>query len=106
MELNTYMYGTRDTATYPKDIALIYVMLGLVNEAGEVSGKLKKVYRGDKTLEEQKAAILAECGDVLWYLARVVDELGSNLEDVAAANLAKLQDRKARNVLKGDGDNR
>jgi NTP pyrophosphatase (non-canonical NTP hydrolase) len=51
-------------------------------------------------------AILAEVGDVLWYCARIADELGVSLEEVAKNNIAKLKDRNSRNVISGNGDNR
>ncbi len=102
-----YQERTRETIVYPKEHAVAYTMLGLANEAGEALGKYKKVLRGDRQLTgETRQDILDECGDVLYYLARVVDELGGDLGDVAARNVAKLADRAERGVLKGDGDKR
>jgi hypothetical protein len=43
---------------------------------------------------------------VLWYLAALAREIGLSLDDVARENVAKLQERAARNVLKGSGDYR
>ena len=34
-------------------------------------------------------------GDVLWYLARLADELGYSLSEIAHLNLNKIRDRKA-----------
>jgi len=45
-------------------------------------------------------------GDVLWYLARLSDELGISLNTIAKKNLEKLLDRKKRNVISGAGDKR
>lgn len=137
-----------------------YPALALIEEAGELCGKFAKTLRGDHELD--KAAVLAEVGDVLWNIAALAEdigqhmsvlegedyeavlshpvpdgielhkvaaavaagvfdedktmmfislgviarELGSSLEDVATANIQKLTDRKARNVIKGEGDNR
>lgn len=105
-----YQNATRETAVYPHvdtgDIeALSYCALGLVGEAGEVANKIKKLLRDGDTPELRRAA-RGELGDVLWYLARLADELGVSLSGVAEANLAKLHDRKARGVLGGSGDNR
>ena len=52
---------------------MIYPALGLVNEAGEVAGKIKKVFRdkGGEINAETREALKAELGDVLWYLAQV-----------------------------------
>lgn len=108
-----YQIATRDTAIYPEAQegsfnALAYVTLGLSNEAGEVAGKVKKIWRDNEGEigHEAQEAIAAELGDVLWYLARVADELGVDFESVAAANLAKLNSRRERGVIGGSGDDR
>lgn len=113
MEFNEYMDQTAETAIYPHAAtgsfnALSYVILGLSNEAGEVAGKLKKIWRDNKGLvtQDKRDAIASELGDVLWYAARIADELGTDLDAIAQANLDKLFDRKARGVIGGSGDNR
>ncbi|RTK93397.1 hypothetical protein EKI60_05915 [Candidatus Saccharibacteria bacterium] len=101
-----------ETAIYPAAgtgswIALAYVALGL-GEAGELQGKLKKMMRDDDFIltDEKRNAILAELGDILWYVGRMAEELDVDLSDVAQANVDKLLDRKSRDVLKGSGDYR
>ena len=106
VEFNWYQQEAVKTAVFKEDIALAYLGLGLVNEAGEVAGKLKKVFRGDKTLEASEQAIVDELGDVLWYVANLADVLGYDLSQVAERNVDKLRDRKERGVIKGDGDQR
>lgn len=103
MNLNEYQQEAMKTAVFPKEYYLIYPALGLVNEAGEYAGKVKKILRGDTNTTEAAAS---ELGDVLWYLAACAEALGVNLGDVAKQNLDKLADRAARGVLKGSGDNR
>jgi len=103
MQLNDYQEWTRSTAIYPKDQALVYLILGLGSEVGELQGKLKKFIRDD-TIDAE--AFLHEVGDVYWYLTRILDEVGHKAEDVLQMNHNKLEDRKARSVLKGSGDNR
>jgi len=109
MDFNEYQQKSRKTAGYPAiGHAVIYPTLGLVNEAGEVAGKIKKVFR-DKNGEisiETREALKAELGDVLWYLAQVCTELDLTLAEVASANITKLYDRLERGKIKGDGDNR
>lgn len=102
MNLDDYQQWTRSTAIYPKDFptALSYVTIGLSSEAGEVSGKVKKWIRDGAPLNDLKA----ELGDCLYYLARLSDECGWSLQEVMEENKQKLEDRKARNVLKGSGD--
>ncbi|MFZ9464314.1 MAG: nucleoside triphosphate pyrophosphohydrolase family protein [Vulcanococcus sp.] len=109
MDLNAYQQGARRTARYP-DVGSnpIYPTLGLCGEAGEVADKVKKVLRdqnGDFT-DEVRQALLLELGDVLWYVAQLASELGFSLEEIAAANLAKLASRAERNVIGGSGDQR
>jgi NTP pyrophosphatase (non-canonical NTP hydrolase) len=104
MELDAYQIGALATAIYPTEYKIVYPTLGLVGEAGEVAEKIKKSLRGDAPLDRFEAA--RELGDVLWYLAALARDLGFTLEEVAEMNLQKLRDRRARNVLQGDGDNR
>ncbi len=109
MNFTDYQTKSRATAKYPAiGHAVIYPTLGLVNEAGEVAGKIKKVFR-DKNGEintETREALKAELGDVLWYLAQTCTELDISLEEVAESNLTKLLDRQARGKIQGDGDTR
>ena len=90
------------------DHPVVYPVLGLTNEAGEVAGKVKKIFRdrGGVITDEDRRALTLELGDVLWYLAEICTQLGIGLEDVAAANIEKLQGRVARGTLAGDGDTR
>jgi NTP pyrophosphatase (non-canonical NTP hydrolase) len=106
---NNYQEQTAQTAKYPKEKALEYLSLGIASEAGEVAGKMKKWIRdGDAkmTEEEWRNAMASEIGDVLWYAARLADELGLSLSQIAEDNMDKLLDRKARGVIGGSGDNR
>ena len=109
MDFNEYQHKSRKTALYPAiGHPVIYPTLGLVNEAGEVAGKIKKVFR-DKDGQisaDTRQALKAELGDVLWYLAQVSTELGLTLDEVAEANIEKLYDRQERGKIGGDGDER
>jgi NTP pyrophosphatase (non-canonical NTP hydrolase) len=109
MDFTEYQTQSRVTAQYPViGHAVVYPTLGLVNEAGEFAGKIKKVFRdkGGEISPETREALKAELGDVLWYLAQACSELGLSLNEVAEANLSKLLDRQARGKIQGDGDNR
>ncbi len=90
------------------DHPIVYPTLGLANEAGEVAGKVKKIFRdkGGQISEPDRQALKQELGDVLWYLAQICTELNLTLEEVAEANLEKLFSRLERNQIRGDGDNR
>lgn len=106
MNMNFYQQEAKKTAVYPESFATQYLALGLMNEAGEVGGKVKKWLRGDYDREELRSRIAGELGDVLWYLAVLSDELDIDLSEVAYDNLRKLRQRQAEGTLKGDGDNR
>lgn len=105
MDMKFYQRRALTTAKQ-ESLNLTYMALGLAGESGEVANKLKKVIRGDYTENDIKDAIIDELGDVLWYVAGVASVLGVDLDDVASANIRKLTDRKDRNVIQGDGDER
>jgi NTP pyrophosphatase (non-canonical NTP hydrolase) len=108
MKLNEYQDKARTTAVYPDHVGLLYTVLGLVGEAGEIANKVKKVYRdhdGELT-HAKRADLIDELGDVLWYVAALAGELGTELEPVAKGNLAKLQERAAKQTIQGEGDKR
>ena len=83
-----------------------YLALGLTGEAGEVANKVKKLIRDGGDTPDKRKEIGKELGDVCWYLAVLAEELGSNLGKIMEDNLDKLEDRRARGVLGGSGDNR
>lgn len=120
MKLNDYQKKAATTAKYPKVSVLdsrgfattgcswVYPALGLGGETGEILEKLKKILRDcdGQIGAAQRDAIALELGDLLWYISTLASELGVSLEEVATANLSKLQSRSARCVLSGEGDYR
>ncbi|MGD0611512.1 MAG: nucleoside triphosphate pyrophosphohydrolase family protein [Anaerolineales bacterium] len=109
MDFDQYQTQSRRTAKYPPiGHGVIYPTLGLTNEAGEVAGKVKKIFRDKAGVigETEREALKGELGDVLWYLAQVCTELNLSLDEVAEHNLKKLFDRMERGKIGGDGDNR
>lgn len=112
MTLDDYQAGARTTALYSQEVRVLYPALKLAGEAGEVAEKLGKFMRdedyrpGDELSSEQRDKLVAELGDVLWYVANLAADLDVSLGHVAAVNLAKLQSRKARGVIAGSGDER
>ncbi len=100
-----YQDFTDSTAIYPEEQGLEYTALGLASEAGEFAGKVKKMIRDGKP-EDAQEALVAELGDVLWYVAQAAATLGVCLSDVAKDNIEKLKSRKERNKISGEGDNR
>ena len=112
MNLDEYQTWTRTTAAYPAatvlPIPVIYCSLKLAGEAGEVADKIGKVIRdqGGVFTGDSKLAVVLELGDVLWYVARLADELGFTMSQIAGMNQTKLEDRKIRGKIKGSGDSR
>lgn len=108
MQFNEYQEKAVASAIYPAGYQVLYPVLGLVGEAGEVADKVKKVVRDDQSVmsDEKRASILDELGDVLWYVAALARDLQCSLEQIAVRNIEKLESRKNRGVLQGSGDNR
>ena len=106
-----YQNDAIQTLMYPGSkelLGLLYTVLGLNGEAGELAEKLKKILRdkGGELSEEDRAEVAKELGDVLWYVTGICYELDIPLEEVARMNIDKLNSRKERGMLGGSGDNR
>ena len=110
MEFNEYQERCMKTAIYPELLGnnVVYPVLALCGESGEVAEKLKKILRdkAGKISDDDKVELKKELGDVLWYLAAISKELDIRLDEVAQANIAKVESRKQRNTTHGNGDNR
>ncbi len=78
--------------------------LGLVGEAGEVAEKIKKKLRDGSKV--QPLEVIKELGDVVFYATALANAFGSSLAEVQHVNQEKLNSRKARGTLSGNGDNR
>lgn len=98
---------TADNAYEPLMEKTIWAM-GVAGEAGEVVEKWKKIvaYHDGKITDETLRELSKELGDVVWYIAVFAHSLGLSLEDVMQQNVEKLKSRKARNTIRGQGDNR
>jgi NTP pyrophosphatase (non-canonical NTP hydrolase) len=74
-----------------RDQRLLDATAGLAEEAGEVLGLVRKhvFMRHDLDI----ARLTTELGDALWCLTAAAGAVGVSLEEVAAANLAKLRRR-------------
>lgn len=106
MDFDKYQELAKLTRAYPEygqgTIGPIaYCALGLAGEGGEVANKVKKLIRDGDSIE-LRTKICDEVGDVLWYAAILLDEMGASFDVVAAENLKKLNDRKRNNTIRGD----
>lgn len=104
MNFNEYQKTSQKTKVYPGQgefTGLCYAALGLSGESGEVANKVKKAWRDGGIIDdERRRKILEECGDTLWYVARVCDELMADMDTVAMQNIVKLETRQANGTLK------
>jgi NTP pyrophosphatase (non-canonical NTP hydrolase) len=113
MTFNEYQKECRETDVGTSAQGLIspgwlYYVLGLPDETGELCGKIKKLFRDHKGVvdNEFKERVTKECGDILWYMARLLDCFDIKFSDVAEENITKLLGRLERDTLHGDGDER
>ena len=104
----TYQQQAQTTAVYPNrgEGNFIYPALGLAGETGEICEKIKTAIRdeGGVISDERRMLLANELGDVLWYVSTLATELGLDLDEIAAGNLAKLAARKQSGKLHGSGD--
>lgn len=123
MNLNEYQKFTASTAVYNREVNVghylhgtglpeMYPVLALAEEAGEVAGKYAKFVRKHQDMHSQEEyralmdAVVLELGDVLYNVSEIARQLDVPLQEVLDRNVQKLTDRKARNVIVGEGDNR
>lgn len=85
------------------DLDLCAEVLGLTEEAGEVAGKVRKYLQGRPLKREE---VGKELGDVLFFWSRIVKRFGFTPEELVYMNQDKLESRKTRGVIIGEGDNR
>ena len=123
MELKEYQEKAMTTCMDSSE-NFSYMFLNLVGEVGELASKVAKairkrqIYIGDKghrndllfdefpTCIELEEEMMKEAGDILWQLSGLCSVMGWDLQKIADKNLDKLQSRKQRNVIDGNGDNR
>ncbi len=91
--LRTDRVPVRDNAD--EVLSLVVPMLGLAGETGQLLSEYKKHLRDGEAHRLFKERVSEELGDLLWYIANVASKFGLELDEVAAANLAKLKARWA-----------
>jgi NTP pyrophosphatase (non-canonical NTP hydrolase) len=119
--LNGYQDWTNTTALFTPmidkalggdDSLLVALLLYLSNtineEAGEIAGKTKRLIRdhGGEMNDDVAEDMALELGDLVYYIAQYAQAIGYDLQEVVDMNVAKLEDRKERGLIKGSGDKR
>lgn len=100
-KLNDFQEDALRSAVYPNKGTvggLTYTILGLCGESGELANKLKKHIRSDTPVN--RAVLIDELGDVLWYVAAVAKELDIDLGQVGEENILKLTQRLKEGTIK------
>lgn len=67
--------------------------LAIAGEAGELCNHIKKMLRGDFTLDEVRPEILKELADVIIYCDIAITELGGNTAEVVVSKFNEVSDR-------------
>ena len=132
IDFKQYEERARKTAIYPSiGKNLIYTVMGLAGEAGELANKVKKLMRdynlkeGDtiydildkiqndsptKEIRDKGLEIIdglpGELGGVLWYTALASYEIAYPFDLIATHNLRELHARKDKDKVHGSGDDR
>lgn len=75
----------------PDKVRMLHAALGMTTEAAEVLDLLKKHLYYGKALDPQY--LCEELGDLMWYMALMLDAAGLDLDTVLSANVAKLRAR-------------
>lgn len=97
----TNWFSTNENEDPTRELTIM--SLGLAGETGEVVEHVKKLIR-DGSLD--LPALKLELGDVVFYWARLCNHFGLKPSEVIAANIAKLDSRRARGTQRGSGDYR
>ena len=82
---------TRGDVTASERERLALAGLGLAGETGEVVDHLKKIVFHGHTVDG--VALTREIGDLMWYVAYLLDVLDVRMDDVLDENIGKLRKR-------------
>lgn len=94
-----YEFALESARTVP------YMVMGIAGEVGELSSWYAKATR-DGWSTRDFTDVKKELGDILWFVAGMCSLYGLKMSDIAKLNIDKLQSRKERSAIQGDGDNR
>lgn len=87
-------YGKIENVQHPVNIQssrLLHGAIGCCTEAGELQDMLKKHFFYGKPLD--LVNIMEEAGDMLWYIAILLDAAGYTMSQAMDTNIAKLRKR-------------
>lgn len=73
--------------------ALEHLLVCITGEVGELANVVKKVRRGDQSLENARPAILEESADIMIYIVKMANQIGFSLDDAFRAKLQINRER-------------
>lgn len=104
---------------------VLFAMIGVAGEAGEIANMAQKAARGDfkaaalsltdwvfpngeelRKHQEQREKLIGEMGGVFYFLTALAWQLGVTPEEIMQRNKEKLLARLERGTIRGDGDDR
>jgi NTP pyrophosphatase (non-canonical NTP hydrolase) len=109
--MNSYEYQELSSRTLPDkpprhysdyELMLIWTAMGIAGEAGEFVDHVKKGIFHEEQLSPIK--VLAELGDLLWYISAFCTIYGLPLEQVMRNNIDKLKKRYPDGFVTGGGN--
>lgn len=78
--IDQYVKTARSTAIYPESARFFYPVLGLAGEFGEA---VDETFQGHGLkIQTPRRRIVAEFGDVLWYVTNIALDLGFDFHDL------------------------
>src|SRR5437773_4410658 len=81
--------------------SIMIPLLGLAGEAGSLLSEYKKWLRDGDSYLPFTDQVSEEIGDLLWYLANLASKLNLDLGEIAEENVAKIEDRWAKQKQRG-----
>lgn len=72
---------------------LEHLLVCIAGEVGELANVVKKVRRGDHSLEQARPAIVEESADILIYIVKLANQLGFTLDDAFRDKLELNRER-------------
>jgi len=103
-EYITQVLRTESINFDPVHARFLHAAMGCVTEAGEMMDSVKKSCFYGQELD--RVSLEEEAGDMLWYIALLLNELGVTFEQVMETNIAKLRIRYPKQFTEGAAGNR
>jgi NTP pyrophosphatase (non-canonical NTP hydrolase) len=80
---------------FDKDLHTVeFFAIAIAGEAGELCNKIKKVMRGDVTMDEQRQEILKEVADVITYCDLLMSKLGAETDVELMRKFNEVSERR------------